>query len=165
MVMKSEHSDHRLQAHLYGDECQAHVARVEADLAEEYPVAFKRDLLALIQALSRFIDDSIVSPRLLYPSPSDPISYLCLSIGQDPQLAGRLLDYLKVIYPASPSVHPPLRSGLNALSPKGNCWKRTSLSPPRSRQPSIWRRSGRVSKSGLRSRTSLTKPRFTGWSS
>lgn len=95
MVMKSAHSDHRLQAHLYGDECQAHLARVEADLAEEYPVAFKRDLLALIQAISRFIDDSIVSPRLLYPSPSDPVSYLCLSIGQDPQLAGRLLDYLK----------------------------------------------------------------------
>ena len=64
MVMKSAHSDHRLQAHLYGDECQAHLARVEADLAEEYPVAFKRDLLALIQAISRFIDDSIVSPRL-----------------------------------------------------------------------------------------------------
>lgn len=95
MVMKSEHSDHRLQAHLYGDEFQAHFNRVEADLTEEYPVAFKRDLLGLIQALARLIDDSIVSPRLLYPSASDPITYLCLSVGQDPQLAGRLLDYLK----------------------------------------------------------------------
>ncbi len=95
MVMKSEHSDHRLQAYLYGETCQAHLSRVESDLAQEYPVAFKRDLLVLIEALARFVDDSIVSPRLLYPSPSDPITYLCLAVGQDPELAGRLLDYLK----------------------------------------------------------------------
>lgn len=93
MVLKSSETDKKLQRHIGGAECEGYFDAVALSLSQDAPVSFKRDLRCLVEALSRYIDASVASPRLSYPQRVDALTYLCLSIGQDPELDGRLRYY------------------------------------------------------------------------
>lgn len=95
MVLKAKDSDFKLQRDITGEDPLRLIGMISADLAAEAPIAFKRDLLGLIECLGRIVDVSILSPRLRYPTPTTPLVYLCLSIGQDSALYARLDNYFK----------------------------------------------------------------------